>query len=145
MMLVFFCFALRLHASFDRGGGWTGDPAKHSLVVCVEAAAWVVFVAQVGHPTNDFRVLAALPPDVIEAALENPRNGCSYLPVMQATQVGQAYKLARRNSWVLGCGGAMWEDWVEVSLCSPGSSTTPTAASASPTVAPTGLRRGNSK
>ncbi|CAE7737152.1 unnamed protein product [Symbiodinium sp. CCMP2456] len=97
----------------------------------VPDGVWQAFVDQVGDPTEDFRLLATLPSGVVELAVENAqlRDG-SFLTVMQATQVGQVYKLARRKSWVAA--SKPWEDWVEVGLWD-GSTTSGTPLSSRPT------------
>ncbi|CAE7036982.1 unnamed protein product [Symbiodinium sp. CCMP2592] len=104
----------------------------------VDPAVWAAFVGQVGDPTDDYRLLAVLPPQVMEAALGNAQKATGeYLTVMQATQVGQVYKLARRKAWVAA--GKMWDDWVEVQLWSstPGPPTTTSATTGSPSTTST--------
>ena len=109
----------------------------------VDPAVWNAFVGQVGDPTDDYRLLAVLPPPVVEAALENATKASGeHLTVMQATQVGQVYKLARRKSWVAS--GKPWEDWVETQLwssSSTGSPSSPSTLATAPTTTSPGERK----
>ena len=64
------------------------------------------------------------------------------MTVMQATQVGQVYKLARRKSWVAS--GKPWEDWVETQLwssSSTGSPSSPSTLATTPTATSPGERK----
>ena len=106
----------------------------------VDPAVWNAFVGQVGDPTDDYRLLAVLPPPVVEAALENATKASGeHLTVMQATQVGQVYKLARRKSWVAS--GKPWEDWVETQLWSSSSTGPPSSPATAPTTTSPGERK----
>ena len=109
----------------------------------VDPAVWNAFVGQVGDPTDDYRLLAVLPPPVVEAALENATKASGeHLTVMQATQVGQVYKLPRRKSWVASA--KPWEDWVETQLwssSSTGPSSSPSTLATAPTTTSPGERK----
>ena len=75
---------------------------------------WTCFTEQVGDPGDDLKLLGALPPPVIGAALERARlaDG-SPLSAVQASHVGLIYGLTRRILHTLS--GGDWDRWVDSS------------------------------
>ena len=75
---------------------------------------WTAFTSVAGDPGEDARLLAALPGNVISAALERARllDG-NPLSAVQASHVGLIYNLARRIQHTRG--GGDWDSWRETS------------------------------
>ena len=96
----------------------------------VDDAVWTAFVQSAGGPGDDHRLLAALPPSAIAAAVEGAAlvNG-DQLTVIQAAQLGLVYRLARRKIHAdAGLDLQLWVDpdpWKEPSNDTPAMPTVP--------------------
>ena len=78
----------------------------------MEDAVWTAFVQSAGDPGDDYRLLGALPPSAMAAAVEGATlpNG-EQLTVIQAAQLGLVYRLARRRIHVdAGLDLQLWVD-----------------------------------
>eukprot|EP00435_Cladocopium_sp_Y103_P065381 s228_g27.t1 len=80
----------------------------------VPDALWTSFIQVAGDPGSDMRLLAALPPHVVSAALERAvlPDG-STLSAVQASHVGLLYNLSRRIQYTRG--GGDWDAWTDTS------------------------------
>ena len=99
---------------------------------------WDAFVAVIGNPGNDLRLLGFLPRHVVTAALERAvlPDGSQFSAV-QASHVGMVYNLIRKIIYTRD--GNDWDSYVETSLF--GSPTTSTPGATTTTAAPTTLER----
>ena len=84
-----------------------------TFLCAVPQALWRSFTEQAGDPGDDLKLLAALPPTVVAAALAQAQlpDG-SPLTAVQASQVGLVFSLSRRILHTLA--GGDWDSWVEV-------------------------------
>ena len=80
----------------------------------LQPALWASFIEQVGDPADDLKLLGALPPPVIGAALERARlpDGSPFTAV-QASHVGLIYGLTRRILHTMA--GGDWDRWTDTS------------------------------
>eukprot|EP00435_Cladocopium_sp_Y103_P069897 s29_g34.t1 len=104
---------------------WPIDMSPYgSLSACrrhygVSAELWECFIQAAGDPGEDYRLLAALPPNAVAATIEATvlPSGQS-ISVVQAAQLGLVYRLAKRKLHVdSGLDLALWQDpdpWQQV-------------------------------
>ena len=102
----------------------------------VSDEVWQSFVQAAGDPGDDYRLLAAIPPRIMAATTEQAQlPSGDGLSVIQATQLGLVYRLARRKQHHdAGLDLALWEDpdpWQTPTVSPPtiGPTTTGTTSS----------------
>lgn len=92
----------------------------------IQQPVWDAFTEQIGNPGNDVRLLAALPAAAVVQGVQNATvNGGNPMTAIQATQVGLAWRMARRT--VAHRGGVAETEFVDVDPWAPEPTPSPTS------------------
>ena len=91
----------------SRAMAWPTNLASFgSLLECrsffgISDDLWAAFIQVIGDPRDDSRILAALPPSIIQAAIETTvLDSGDPISLVQAAQLGLVYRLAKRKQHV---------------------------------------------